>query len=240
MIEYEMLKKIANIRRSAWLPVVKDGDGELTASKFSGIPWLAHNEEWPLCPNCNQPLNLFVQLNLKDLPEIPDKCKPDGLIQLFYCIRSEPSCETDCEAFLPFSQSVVVRRVDPSDAIPREKAYSPPKEAFPPKQIINWEKKDDYPNWEELSESGLSLSDAEENLLYELGFPLTGDKLLGWPAWVQGIEYPDCPDCEERMHLLFQTDSEDNIPYMFGDVGCGHITQCPNHPDTLSFGWACA
>jgi len=159
-------------------------------AKIFRHPWLAYNEEWPSCPNCNQPLNLFVQLNLKDLPEIPDKCKPNGLIQLFYCINSKQSCESDCEAFLPFSQSVVVLRIDPSDTDPWKTAYSPPKEAFPPKRITNWEKKDDYPNWEELSESGLSLSDEEEKFLYGLQFPLAGDKLSGWLAWVQGVEYP--------------------------------------------------
>jgi hypothetical protein len=42
------------------------------------------------------------------------------------------------------------------------------------------------------------------------------------------------------MHLLFQIDSEDNLPYMFGDAGCGHITQCPKHPHRLAFGWACS
>lgn len=67
----------------------------------------------------------------------------------------------------------------------------------------------------------------------------TGDKLGGWPAWVQGVEYPDCPRCGARMALLFQLDSEENVPWMFGDVGCGHVTRCPAHPDEVAFGWAC-
>lgn len=40
--------------------------------------------------------------------------------------------------------------------------------------------------------------------------------------------------------MLFQIDSEDNIPYMFGDTGCGHITYCEKHPRVLAFGWACS
>jgi hypothetical protein len=38
---------------------------------------------------------------------------------------------------------------------------------------------------------------------------------------------------------VFQVDSEDSIPFMFGDTGCGHITQCPEHQEVVAFGWAC-
>lgn len=65
------------------------------------------------------------------------------------------------------------------------------------------------------------------------------DKLGGWPAWVQGVEYPSCPRCGKRMVLVFQVDSEDNVPFMFGDIGCGHVTQCPKHKEVVAFGWAC-
>jgi hypothetical protein len=41
------------------------------------------------------------------------------------------------------------------------------------------------------------------------------------------------------MRLVFQVDSEDNVPHMFGDAGIGHLTQCPDHKDVLGFGWAC-
>lgn len=41
------------------------------------------------------------------------------------------------------------------------------------------------------------------------------------------------------MELLFQIASEENLPYTFGDVGVGHVTQCPAHRERLAFGWAC-
>jgi len=34
----------------------------------------------------------------------------------------------------------------------------------------------------------------------------TGDKLLGWPSWVQGVEYPRCPRCNQQMSFVFQID----------------------------------
>lgn len=86
---------------------------------------------------------------------------------------------------------------------------------------------------------GLQLSDGERDELSAEAFPLNGEKLLGWPCWVQGPEYPSCPECGERMEMLFQIDSEQNVPWMFGDMGIAHITQCPRHRGQLAFGWAC-
>ncbi len=39
--------------------------------------------------------------------------------------------------------------------------------------------------------------------------------------------------------MLFQMNSEQTLPWMFGDVGIGHVTQCPTHPTEVAFGWAC-
>ena len=40
---------------------------------------------------------------------------------------------------------------------------------------------------------------------------------------------------------MFSVDAEteDHVPYMFGDAGCGHITQCRERLDVVAFGWAC-
>jgi hypothetical protein len=39
------------------------------------------------------------------------------------------------------------------------------------------------------------------------------------------------------MQLVFQH-TGDKLPFMFGDSGIGHITQCPEHKEFLAFGWA--
>jgi uncharacterized protein YwqG len=66
-----------------------------------------------------------------------------------------------------------------------------------------------------------------------------GDKLGGWPGWIQWPEYPNCRVCEQRMDYVFQIDSQDNLPWMWGDSGCGHIFQCSVHKDVVAFCWAC-
>ncbi|HEY9671706.1 MAG TPA: DUF1963 domain-containing protein [Waterburya sp.] len=223
--------------RSAFFPKVSEGDGALQASKFSGKPWLNPNERWPVCQHCGKPMQLFVQLNLDSLPESLQGEFGSGLLQLFYCTNMVDECDIECEAWLPFAKSVLVRVVEPNTEaldieIPEIEDY------FPPVQIVGWEEIQDYPNYEEGTALGIHLTDDQWRKIGSQ-YPRPGDKLSGWPYWVQGMEYPNCPLCHQRMRLVFQLDSNNNLPFMFGDVGCGHITQCQTHKTQVAFGWAC-
>ena len=236
--ELELRLKLSAFRRRAWIPEVVDDDGAPTDSKFSGRPFLAPGESWPKCGNCGQPMQLFVQLNARDLPADSERALDGGILQFFYCTSERPHCEGECEAYFPNAKSTLLRLLAPQGVAPSV-AEEPSVDMFPPRRIVSWTEVPDYPNWEELDELGIELADEESDTLAEQDFPHIGDKLLGWPAWVQGVEYPSCPECGARMELLFQIDSEDNVPYMFGDTGTGHITQCPVHRNRLAFGWAC-
>jgi len=227
------------LKRPTWKPQVGDGDGTPFDSKFAGIPWLGKAEPWPACQNCGEPVPLFLQLDLDTLPEALRGEFGRGLLQLFYCTNSDAGCECECETFFPFTPGKLVRIVEP-DAEPQLIANPDVAQIFPPKRIIGWQASDDYPNWEEGAEYGVELSDDEWESLADSGFPLSGDKLAGWPHWIQSIEYPRCPMCHERMRFVFQLDSNDHLPYMFGDLGCGHITQCPTHKTQVTFAWACS
>ncbi|PIE31879.1 hypothetical protein CSA56_17190 [candidate division KSB3 bacterium] len=230
---------IPSYKLTTWIPQVVDGDGDSNASKFAGTPWLLQDEQWPRCQHCDEPMPLFLQLNLEALPEALQKTFGSGLLQFFYCTSTEPHCETECRAFFPFSKSQLVRVIHPdSQHSPIENPDIPL--SFPPKQIVSWDELDDYPNGEEAEMLGVDLVGSSWEILAERGFPRAGDKLGGWPHWVQGIEYPSCPICGEQMRLIFQLDSNDHLPYMFGDLGCGHITQCLTHKTQVAFGWACS
>jgi uncharacterized protein YwqG len=266
----EVIRKLepwlAKHRRPAWKPIVEDGDGSETSSKFCGTPWIGPNAPWPDCGRCRKPLQLFLQLDLANLPQELGQRFGTGLLQLFYCTRDECQGSGGWE---PFGEDLSrVRVVQPrgtgrANSLPREKDW------FPPQRIVGWERFIDLPDpseHEELGlkhiyrfqdfESGTSFEQARARLeCPELGLVLNdlqdeqlgegiatrqfGDKLGGWPHWIQGVEYPACPRCEGRMTYVFQLDSEDNVPFMFGDSGCGHITQCPDHKDVVAFGWAC-
>jgi hypothetical protein len=234
----DLRAQIEALKRTGYQPLTVDGAGGERSTHFGGPAWLPGKSEWPTCPNCSEPMNLFLQLNAADVPEDAKDRVGSGLVQLFYCVSADPLCEVDCEAYFPFSESIVARRVDPSGEGRRVEASG--RLAFAPKQVTGWEPVTDHPNWEEAEgDCGLEYSEGEIEALEALDSPHGGDKLLGWPLWVQGVEYPDCPECKTAMTLLFQIDSEDNVPHMFGDCGTGHLTVCNEHPGTLTFGWAC-
>jgi uncharacterized protein YwqG len=238
--EQRLLNRIAPFKKTAWFPVVEKKTSSVLASKFSGIPLLAENETWPKCGSCHQEMQLFVQLNACELPKEAQQAFGGGILQVFYCTNFEQTDKnSECDAYFPFANSALLRILDPANIVAKTLNASPVIDAFEEKVIVGWQATDDYPDSEELEELGIELSNAESELLYEQGYPKIGDKLLGWPAWIQGIEYPDCPDCGDRMTLIFQLDSEDNVDYMFGDGGIAHVTQCAKHPDKLAIAWAC-
>lgn len=231
------IELLSKYKRKAYLPKTQDNQNEFsTSSKIGGFPYLRNEDDWPVCPNCKKNMQLFLQLNLNDLPERQDK----GLIQLFYCTTDEPHCESDLEAFFPFSKAVNCRKID----INGESSLIKPdlQEVFSEKVIIDWNPVDDYPHFEEHEQLGIELDDDIYELMEEkeIGLPIEKDKLFGWPYWVQSVEYPFDRKTETQMELLFQLDSEDNLPYMFGDAGIGHLTQSPDNKDELGFGWACS
>jgi uncharacterized protein YwqG len=227
----QLRPEITSHYRTAWKPVVEKGQGSPGESRFGGLPGMLEGETWPACGGCGKPMAFFVQVNLGDAPG----GFGEGLLQLFYCLRYGDDCDALDFGFK--SKNQLVRVIPAKHAGPCGNAAL--KDDFPAKRIVRWEEFKELPQWEEFSDLGVDLSEAEEKALCDSEFPKSGDKLGGWAAWVQGASYPKCPTCDQTMRVVFQLDSEDNVPYMWGDVGCGHITQCPDHPDVVTYEWAC-
>ena len=239
--------------RTAWKPITSETDGDATTSKFGGTPWLDAGESWPICPHCQTAMPLFFQLNLAQLPAATAGIYGRGLLQLFYCT----ACD---DAWEPFVETSLVRLVQSVGASPPPPP--PPQTALPAKQITGWDAFNDLPNPQDHAQLGLEYDydfgtplrtivsgpalDAAievcdvDDLAEQIGTAAIGDKLAGWPHWIQGAEYPSCPRCGCQMRHVLQLDSEDHLPFMFGDAGIGHLTQCPEHHEVVAFGWACS
>jgi hypothetical protein len=253
--------------RAAWRPIVTPGEPGDSVSKFCGAPWLMPDELVPNCTLCGRDLQLLVQL---DLGAVPSETVGDfgaGVVQLFYCVGQQRGVPNDGKpecwaegAWEPFSNVASRVRVVPRRALaPTPHPGGAPE--FAATAITGWERFEDFPHPVDHEAAGLlRLYDFEARTV-TLRCPSVGldatigiddlqvediamaaekDKLNGWPCWVQGNEQPACPTCGTAMTVLFQVDSDDHVPYMFGDMGIGHITQCPTHPDTVAFGWACS
>jgi uncharacterized protein YwqG len=141
-----VMNAIGYMKRSAWIPVIKEGDGDLRNSKFGGKPWLNNNEQWPICSNCGNPMRFFFQINLQEIPTELNDGFGNGILQLFYCTNEaqiehdfehpettwserspdgnikyiqHKSCEIECFSSQPFSLGQLVRIVQ-IEGIPAE------------------------------------------------------------------------------------------------------------------------
>jgi Domain of unknown function (DUF1963) len=227
---------LARWSRRPFTPKTREGDGPVTVSKFGGSAFLPAGEAWPVCPGCEQPMRLFVQLDLAALPADLPHPHREGMVQLFYCTSSDPSCEVDHEAWQPFGKSSLARWLSASMLAA---AHAPAQDPIgePAAVLVGWEQgPPELPGYEEdVPPPPESLEELDDEALR----PRPGDKLGGWPAWVQGPEYPACPQCQTRMVYLLQLESNGLCRHQFGDLGAGHLCQCPNHPEVVAFGWAC-
>jgi len=232
-------EKFRAFKRSAWKPVTEPGPAGLLDSKYAGIPWLGMQESYPVCGTCKEPLQLFLQLNIAQLPAEAKNLLgfEEGLLQLFYC--TQKSCESQSEGE-PFSNNHLIRIVPGTTLLhSAPESAQPGIASLPEKKIVGWTAFDDFPSMdEEIELPELSEDDEDAYYLSEPYLTASGDKLGGWPAWVQEQEYPECPECRELMQLVYQIDSYAELKWSFGDIGTGHITQCAEHRHVLAFGWS--
>ncbi len=221
----EALRKLSDLRREAWPPSLEDGPGGPLASRFGGAPWLPEGSLWPACGACGRPANFLVQLDLGTLP--PGAAPLErGLFQAFYCV----ACEGRASGWEPGSPAHVLRILPPGPGA----VASPPGnlKIFPPRQVVSWEVQADYPCGGDLSEEDLEA-------VAELGYPLAGDKLGGWPATTQDPPVVRCRTCRAKCAHFLQIDSEGALAYMWGDAGIAHVMRCPEHPQELVLFWDC-
>ena len=108
--------------------------------------------------------------------------------------------------------------------IPFDCEEEPVADPFPAARITGWEPIDDYPHWDERD---LGIETEDDPNASRAILTASGDKLLGWPFWVQAPAYPRCSSCRSDMTPLFQVDHIGHLPFGFGDAGCGHVFVCP-------------
>jgi len=221
-------EKLAGVVRSSWKPRLSVGVGRSgDPSRFGGLPALRPAETWPGCADCGGLLTFFVQVDLARTPKAVRELFGPGLLQLFYC--------TACRPHRPFSGGQRVRIVDPTDTLDVQQAPAGV-QVFDKQPIFSWGAAlNDFP----LEEGHVPLEAEEHAIVHKLN--RQGDKLSGWPNWVQDPEYPLCPQGAHRLsQLILQIDSGRGVAHTWGDNGVGFILQCPHHRDQVTFLWQSA
>lgn len=235
--------------RTSFRPRLAEASGQAACSKLGGLPLLASGEAWPRCGSCGEPMPLALQLARSECPEPAQARFPAEHLQLFYC--SSSGCGAG-DAWEPFASNRLLRFL--GEGQPAEELLECP-EPTQSVDITGWDERRESPHSEDLSELPGELDELDEDRWQlqdrvdaglaspeeaTLAGPALGNRLLGWPHWSQGAEWPSCPRCQERMAFLFQIDANSGpLQMLFAADGTGHVTQCPSHPEVLAFAWAC-
>lgn len=214
----ELKKALKKEKRKAWFPDTTLLDPGPLSSKLGGEPFLPATHPRPTGEA--GPLPLALQLDLMAHPE-PKERRP-VFLQLFYDACANGDARGVVRVLAAEGSHV-------ADGGP----------SLPPRGIVWGRAKSDFPSLARDPErTEVSLSYDQQAVLRDIN--LSGDKLGGWPDWLQDARYPECPTCGERcVQLVFQLESGRHIAVDFGDAGVGYVLQCPEHPDTPVFQSQC-
>ncbi len=232
----EILQLLEPHKRTCYVPQTVEIEPRFSAQhKMGGYPYLRDKNDWPTCPECVKHMQLFVQLNMEELPEQ----QGEGLVQLFYCTTSQKQKCYD---------EVVCRRIKVDG--PSAEIKPAIEELFAEVLIVSWIAINQYSGWPEYEELGIEAAinqvydgtvDNEVELLMENHevAETMGDKLFGWPRWQQDQDYPIDKQTGQRMDkLLFEIISDYYLPFNYADSGTGHLFQSTENPDKLELVWS--
>jgi ankyrin repeat protein len=214
-IQKELKVLLKKDKRKAYYPIFEDIELRLCESRFGGQPWV--QDEYPRPQSDGKVLPLVLQLNLNEHPH--KKERRNKLLQVFYNKNA-------------WGDGRGVVRCIPLEGEGRVEEGP----AFPVLNISGWSKaKSDFPSINTDS-ARIKQTLSEEQIAMLRFLNVSGDKLGGWPDWVQDSNYPICSQCQGlQSQLIFQLEGGRTLPVDWGDAGIAYLLCCPKHPSEMSF-----
>lgn len=180
-------------------------------TRVGGVPLVPDDFDWPVCSECEEPMQFLLQLDLDDLddPEGAGGGRAGaggrGLLSVFMCQNDPGGCD----------------EWDPTSGGNRALLF--PREGLAPAEV---------------PEDGETLRDESHGVTYRqtgaatyhearLEAPVLG-RLGGAPEWIQADDTPFCASCEERMDFVaqFEEGPHDRTSMNFGGGGNGYAFTC--------------
>ncbi|GIE25493.1 hypothetical protein Ahu01nite_085950 [Winogradskya humida] len=194
-------------------PAAADAPGTRTG----GVPHVPADFTWPLCAECDGPMQFVAQVSLADA----------GLLSIFMCQNDPGLCEEwDATAggnhAYVFGADAVHFPVPPADdgVTALDETCAVDYEELPTGDYLDaaddWHKRTGRPKREVLGQIG------------------------GRPLWLQSDETPVCDGCNRPMAFVVQLEEGHNhrTSANFGGGGCGYAFHCAPC-STAAFLWQC-
>jgi len=200
-------KKLKPHARLASKVRTRKGPGADRGGRFGGHPWLAEGESWPT--HDGVPARFLFQLDLASLPVDPG----EGLVRVF--LRPGGGFRPDDTTVL-HTTSTDGAVVEGADALPaREiRGFTKPSADLPGREAHDL----------------VTLDPAEVE--HAAHVPRAGDKVGGWPHWIQDAEYPD-----GFGHFVLQVDTGGALAFSYADSGIGFLLQHDDDPTRFAMVW---
>jgi len=205
-------------------------------SKIGGKAYWPLDNEYPTTKESNKPLFLLAQINLDDIPHLPNMPKT-GLLQFFisqqysYGFNFNETVENNIKNNYGY-QVVYHEKILKDSILLNDDVVCPTGDENLPwsgEYALTFEVKPDFPSFENIDwvESIGDILDFSEELaddVYELQ-----DKMVSKIGGYQDFTQTDPRVCDEKWTKdkwfnLFQLASDDNCDIMWGDCGVGNFS----------------
>ncbi len=242
-------------KKDCFLPILGfPNDRRYVGTRYGGRPSRTKLRDWPRCGACKKSMTFLFQI---DLAELDLEQKRTNLVQLFMCASDRCALRESAHINEPFSPGTRVI-ISPEDSRKMSEEGFPNDIQEVPNLFVvaDWKRISDYPNLIEMETLGLAApvlgrgpgpvlgrgprGPGEaiyrfrgENVNQEVKDlqkkTSSGDKALGWPVWIQEVEYPHCETCQKPMELLYQIVDQLFIDFGFSPGAAGFLFWCSEH-----------
>jgi uncharacterized protein YwqG len=184
---------------------------DLFASWFGRVRVERADEAWPQFEG--RPMAALCQMNIAELPYVPERLKGIALVTVFIDPEELPSDSSNGEgwelrAYASLDGLVEVATPSSGQVI----------KAFP----VRWELiEEDYPCWEDLAFD--VPRDVGDNY-YDVFDNVHCSKVGGWPSLIQSeVSWGAKSRAMGHVEYMFQIDSEEKAQWTWGDTGTGYF-----------------
>jgi len=212
-------------------------DNDLSSSWFGKVMLCLPGEEWPTCNG--KPLNALCQINLTQLPYVPELLSDLEFITVFISPENYPSDDPNgvnwcLRSYKKIGDLIPLKQIETNSSI----------KAFQMKGILIDE---DYPGWDDFSniqfkDSELELPEEIEENYWDHFNNISGFKIGGWPTLIQSeIYWAPYNQHPANPEYVFQIDSTEKGNWIWGDNGVGYFGRGikEGHKDEWALEWQC-